>query len=165
VLVKGAGFLLNDEMNDFNWLPGVTNEMGRVGTPPNLIAPGKRMLSSMTPTVVCRDGKALLVTGSPGGRTIPNTVLCMLVNVLDFDMDVRSAVDAPRMHHQWLPDRLRLESDLAGKTELKAALEKLGHTLDRPTRQGDAHTIWIDPKTGDLVGAADRRISGKAAGY
>ncbi len=165
VVVQGAGFLLNDEMNDFNWLPGVTNQAGRIGTVANQVVPGKRMLSSMTPTVVCRDGKALLITGSPGGRTIINTVLCVLVNVLDFDMDVRSAVDAPRMHHQWMPDRIRFEPDLARRTEVMAALEKMGHSLDTPGRQGDAHTIWIDPKTGDLVGAADRRISGKAGGY
>jgi gamma-glutamyltranspeptidase/glutathione hydrolase len=165
VVVKGAGFLLNDEMNDFNWLPGVTNQAGRIGTPPNQVVPGKRMLSSMTPTIVCRDGKPLLITGSPGGRTIINTVLCVLVNVLDFDMDLRSAVDAPRMHHQWLPDRLRFEPDLPQRQETMAALEKMGHVLDRPGRQGDAHSIWIDPKTGELVGAADRRISGKAAGY
>ncbi len=107
VVVSGGGFLLNDEMNDFNWLPGVTDRTGRIGTLPNQVAPGKRMLSSMCPTVVRRDGQPLLVTGSPGGRTIINTVLCMVVNVVDFEMDIRQAVDAPRMHHQWLPDRLR----------------------------------------------------------
>lgn len=165
VVVKGAGFLLNDEMNDFNWLPGVTDRTGRIGTEANQVVPRKRMLSSMTPTVVCRDGKPLLITGSPGGRTIINTVLCVLVNVIDFDMDVRSAVDSPRMHHQWLPDRIRFEPELAKRRETLTALEKMGQILDRPARQGDAHTIWIDPKTGELVGAADRRISGKATGH
>ena len=95
VVVPGGGFLLNDEMNDFAWLPGVTNTSGRIGTPPNQIAPHKRMLSSMCPTIVLRHGKPLLITGSPGGRTIINTVLCVVVNVVDFHMDLCAAVDAP----------------------------------------------------------------------
>src|SRR5206468_5889574 len=98
-----------NEMIDFNWRPGVTNRNGTIGTEANQIAPGKRMLSSQTPTVVARDGKAVLITGSPGSRTIINTVLCILVNVLEFDMDVRAAVDAPRLHHQWFPDVARFE--------------------------------------------------------
>ena len=113
VVVPGAGFLLNDEMNDFGWYPGVTNTTGTIGTLPNQIAPGKRMLSSMCPTIVLKDGKPYLITGSPGGRTIINTVLCVLVNVLDFDMDPRTAVDAPRFHHQWFPDRIKVEPRLA----------------------------------------------------
>src|SRR5205807_7439192 len=104
ITVKGAGFLLNNEMMDFNWFPGETKRDGQIGTAPNQIAPGKRMLSSQTPTVVARDGKALLVTGSPGGRTIINTLLCVVVNVVEFGMDVRAAVDAPRLHHPWFPD-------------------------------------------------------------
>src|SRR5205085_3187099 len=109
VVVKGAGFLLNNEMTDFNWRPGHTDRQGAIGTEPNVIAPGKRMLSSQTPTVVAKGGKVVLVTGSPGSRTIINTVLCVLVNVLDFDMDVGAAVDAPRLHHQWFPDVVRFE--------------------------------------------------------
>jgi gamma-glutamyltranspeptidase / glutathione hydrolase len=167
VVVDGGGFLLNDEMNDFNWLPGVTNLRGRIGTAPNQIAPGKRMLSSMCPTVVRRDGKTLLITGSPGGRTIINTVLCTIVNVVDFDMDARQAVDAPRLHHQWLPDEVRIESALAeehgGAID---ALRKLGHAFaEKREHQGDAHTIRIDPKTGEIQAAADHRTSGSAAGY
>jgi gamma-glutamyltranspeptidase / glutathione hydrolase len=100
VVVAGGGFLLNDEMNDFAWLPGVTNTSGRIGTAPNQIAPHKRMLSSMCPTILLRYGKPFLITGSPGGRTIINTVLCVVVNVVDFHMDLRAAVDAPRLHHQ-----------------------------------------------------------------
>src|SRR5262249_40831028 len=166
VVVKGAGYLLNDEMNDFNWLPGVTNRAGRIGTEPNQVAPGKRMLSSQTPTVVTRDGKVVLITGSPGGRTIINTVLCVVVNVLDFDMDVRAAVDAPRLHHQWLPDRLRVEPGLAREhAEALKKLKEMGHDVAASDKQGDAHTIYVDPKTGKIVGAADRRISGKASGY
>ncbi len=163
VVVRGAGFLLNDEMMDFNWLPGVTTRDGRIGTDANLIAPHKRMLSSQTPTVVARNGKVVLITGSPGSRTIINTVLCVLVNVLDFDMDVRAAVDAPRLHHQWFPDVVRFE----GKDDYPSAVERLrqmGHRVEG-TRQGDAHTIWVDPKTGTYHGAADRRIDGKSVGY
>jgi gamma-glutamyltranspeptidase/glutathione hydrolase len=164
--VPGGGFLLNDEMNDFNWLPGVTNAGGRIGTEPNQIAPGKRMLSSMCPTIVVRNGRPLLITGSPGGRTIINTVLCMTLNVIDFDMDLRSAIGAPRLHHQWLPDEVRMEAGLleqhAGAVE---QLKKLGHTIKGPVAQGDAHSIWIDPTSGEVTAAADKRGSGSAAGY
>ena len=164
VVVKGAGFLLNDEMNDFNWFPGVTDTKGHIGTLPNQIQPGKRMLSSMCPTIVAKDGKPLLITGSPGGRTIINTVLCMVVNVVDFDMNPRDAVDAPRIHHQWLPDRLQVEPALWEQhPELQGSLVKLGHKFAKPILQGDAHTIWIDPKTGEQIGVADHRLSGKAA--
>jgi gamma-glutamyltranspeptidase/glutathione hydrolase len=163
VVVRGAGFLLNDEMMDFNWLPGVTDRSGRIGTRANQIAPGKRMLSSQTPTIVARNGKVVLVTGSPGSRTIMNTVLCVLVNVLDFNMDIRSAVEAPRLHHQWFPDEVRFE----GSRDYPQAVQRLrsmGHSV-MAARQGDAHSIWVDPKTGRYHGAADRRISGKAVGY
>jgi gamma-glutamyltranspeptidase/glutathione hydrolase len=167
VVVTGAGFVLNDEMNDFAWLPGITNTSGRIGTPPNQVAPGKRMLSSMCPTIVLRNGKPYLITGSPGGRTIINTVFCMLVNVLDFGMDIRAAVDAPRFHHQWLPDRVTLESPLIrDHSAAVKQLERWGHVV-RPSSssQGDAHSILIDPQTGELIGAADKRENGCAAGY
>ena len=161
VVVRGAGYLLNNEMGDFNSRPGVTTTKGRIGTEPNLVAPGKRMLSSMSPTIVAKNGKPLLVTGSPGGRTIPNTVLCVVTNVIDFGMDIRAAVDASRQHHQWFPDELHLE---ARKKELLEALEQRGHSV-KFFNQGDAHSIWIDPKTGAFHGAADKRHDGKAAGY
>jgi gamma-glutamyltranspeptidase/glutathione hydrolase len=119
------------------------------------------MLSSQAPTIVARGGKVLLVTGSPGGRTIPNTVLSVVTNVIDFGMDVRAAIDSPRQHHQWFPDELRLEGTDA---ELVKKLKALGHEV-RTHQQGDAHSIWIDPKTGVYHGAADRRLNGKAAGY
>ncbi|MEX2112864.1 MAG: gamma-glutamyltransferase, partial [Pirellulales bacterium] len=109
IVVRGAGFILNNEMTDFNWRPGHTDRSGAIGTEANTIVPGKRMLSSMSPTLVAKDGKLVLVTGSPGGRTIPNTVLCVLLGFLEFDLDVREAVDAPRLHHQWLPDRASIE--------------------------------------------------------
>src|SRR5438270_1916336 len=151
VVVKGAGFLLNDEMIDFNWRPGVTDRSGTIGTDANLIAAGKRMLSSQTPTVVARDGKVVLITGSPGSRTIINTVLCVIVNVIDFDMDIRSAVDAPRLHHAWFPDEVRFEGVSAYPAAV-ARLRAMGHQVVG-TRQGDAHSIWVDPRTGAYVGA------------
>jgi gamma-glutamyltranspeptidase/glutathione hydrolase len=165
LMVRGAGFLLNNEMGDFNPRPGVTTRSGRIGTPANEVAPGKRMLSSMCPTVVARDGRAVLVTGSPGGRTIINTVLCVVVNAVEFGMPPREAVDAPRLHHQWLPDRLSVEPAL--RERHAAALEALrarGHAVEAGRyAQGDAHTIAAGP--GGYVGAADRRWSGWAAGY
>ncbi len=163
LVVKGAGFLLNNEMMDFNWYPGETTRGGQIGTEPNQIAPGKRMLSSQTPTIVAKNGKVVLITGSPGSRTIINTVLQVVLNVVDFDMTVRDAVDAPRLHHSWFPDHIAFE----GKTEYADAVKKLremGHNVVG-TRQGDAHSIWVDPKTGTYHGAEDRRIDGKAAGY
>ncbi|MFL5241876.1 MAG: gamma-glutamyltransferase [Gemmataceae bacterium] len=163
VVVKGAGFLLNDEMMDFNWKPGVTDNKGRIGTEPNQIAPGKRMLSSQTPTIVVKNGKVFLVTGSPGSRTIINTVLCIIVNVIDYDMGLQEAVDAPRWHHQWFPDEVRFEG-VSEHPALVENLRKMGHKVFA-TRQGDAHSILVDPKTGVYHGAADHRISGKAAGY
>ena len=163
VVVRGAGFLLNNEMVDFNLRPGITTRRGGIGTPANEIAPGKRMLSSQTPTILSRDGRVRLVTGSPGGRTIINTVLCVVVNSVDFGMDVRSAVDAPRQHHQWFPDELRLErSSLLRDAEPR--LKQMGHRITHAV-QGDAHAIAVDPSTGVYRGAADARIRGGAAGY
>jgi len=109
IVVPGAGFLLNNEMGDFNAAPGLTNSEGLIGTRPNLAAPGKRMLSSMSPTILVKEGKLFMVTGSPGGRTIPNTTLQTILNVVDFGLDAQAAVDAPSIHHQWLPDQIALE--------------------------------------------------------
>ena len=163
VVVPGAGFILNNEMTDFNHTPGVTTTKGAVGTKPNLVAPGKRMLSSMCPVVLAKDGKAVLVTGSPGGRTIINTVLAVVVNVADYGADVRTAVDAPRVHHQWFPDRLTLE-DRKDFAEVEKGLTAKGHTVAKAKAIGDAHSIWTDPKTGKRVGAADKRLDGAARG-
>jgi gamma-glutamyltranspeptidase/glutathione hydrolase len=163
IIVKGAGFVLNNEMIDFNWYPGVTTRDGTIGTTPNQIEPGKRMLSSQTPTIVAKGGKVVLITGSPGSRTIINTVLQIIVNVVDYGMDIQSAVDAPRLHHQWFPDRIRFEATQK-HADAVAKLKAMGHTVES-TRQGDAHSIYVDPKTGVYQGAADRRINGKAAGY
>jgi gamma-glutamyltranspeptidase/glutathione hydrolase len=167
VVVRGAGFLLNNEMGDFNWRPGYTDRRGAIGTLPNQIAPGKRMLSSQTPTVVARGGKVVLVTGSPGGRTIINTVLCVVLNVLEFDMDLAAAVAAPRMHQPWFPDKVFFES--AMRQEHAAALEqlrRLGHVVDTGERQqGDGHSIWVERGSGSYRGCADDRRHGKAVGY
>ena len=155
VVVKGAGFILNNEMGDFNKKPGETNITGDIGTAANLIDPGKRMLSSMTPAMVLKDGKVVLLTGSPGGRTIINTVLCVVLGVTEFGLNGRQAVDAARLHHQWLPDTVRLEQNGASP-EVLAALKSMGHDASAQGRQGDAHSIWIAPD-GTPYGVNDKR--------
>ena len=162
VVVRGASYILNNEMTDFNPRPGFTSTKGQIGTKPNQIAPGKRMLSSMTPVIVLKDGKPVLITGSPGGRTIINTVLCVVLNVTEFGMSVEDAVSAPRLHHQWFPDAARFEG-VKAHPELVTKLTALGHTVGEH-KQGDGHSIGIDPKTGVRVGAADKRLDGKAVG-
>ena len=165
IVVPGAGFLLNNEMGDFNAAPGLTTAAGLIGTPPNLAEPGKRMLSSMTPTIVAKDGRLFMVTGSPGGRTIINTVLHTILNVVDFGMNVQEAVDAPRFHHQWLPDELRYERRGLSPDTL-ALLEARGHALAARSSQGAAHAILLDAEADVLEGAADsRRADAAAAGY
>jgi gamma-glutamyltranspeptidase/glutathione hydrolase len=156
IVVPGAGFLLNNEMGDFNAGPGLTNEQGLIGTTPNLARPEQRMLSSMTPTILAKDGRLVAVVGSPGGRTIINTVLQVVLNAVDFGMNVQQAVNAPRVHHQWLPDRIQIEADGTSQATLQA-LRALGHTVGMNGRQGLAHSIMIDPATGDRLGAADPR--------
>ena len=164
IVVPGAGFLLNNEMGDFNAGPGLTNADGLIGTDPNLAAPGKRMLSSMTPTIVTKDGQLFMVTGSPGGRTIINTVLETIVNVIDHGMNVQEAVDAPRFHHQWLPDRIAYER-FGISPDTLALLEQRGHALRPIQSQGVAEAIVVDAKTGTLEGGSDRRApDGGAAG-
>ena len=163
VVVRGAGFILNNEMGDFNKKPGDTNVGGDIGTPANVIAPGKRMLSSMSPAIVTRGGRLALVTGSPGGRTIPNTVIDVVLGVTAFGQSIRQAVDAPRLHHQWLPDSTTIE---AGKvsTATISALRARGQAVRiADGRQGDAHSIWVDPKTGIAYGAADHRSADSKA--
>jgi gamma-glutamyltranspeptidase/glutathione hydrolase len=156
VVVKGAGFLLNNEMGDFNKKPGTTDVRGNIGTPANVIAPGKRMLSSMAPTMVTRNGKLVLVTGSPGGRTIINTVLDVVLNVTAWNLTGREAVDGPRMHHQWLPDRLDIEDNGISEATL-ARLKAMGHDVRMQGHQGSAQSIWIHPLTGAPFGVADHR--------
>ena len=165
IVVPGGGFLLNNEMGDFNAGPGITTATGLIGTAPNLARPEQRMLSSMTPSIVSKDGRLVAVTGSPGGRTIINTVMEVILNIAEFGMDIQQAVDAPRLHHQWLPDRVSIEEN--GITEEAARrLQQLGHEVRVGGRQGSAHSIMIDPRTGARLGAPDPRDrDGGAAGY
>jgi gamma-glutamyltranspeptidase/glutathione hydrolase len=163
VVVQGAGFLLNNEMGDFNKKPGETNTTGDIGTQANLIAPGKRMLSSMTPTLVTRNGKVVLITGSPGGRTIINTVLSIVLGVTEFGMNGREAVVSPRMHNQWLPDETVFEEGAVPDNVL-ARLKEMGHNIRVQGRQGDGNSILVDPATGTAYGINDRRTpDGKAS--
>jgi gamma-glutamyltranspeptidase/glutathione hydrolase len=164
-VVPGAGFLLNNEMGDFNGKPGLTDSTGLVGTDANLARPGKRMLSSMTPTIVAHRGKLFAVVGSPGGRTIINTVLHVIVNQIDFGMGIRDAVDAKRFHHQWLPDKILAEEGglpMGTVDTLKSA----GYPVVWTREIGTAHSIHVDPTTGERQGAADvRDRDAGAAGY
>ena len=165
IVVTGGGFLLNNEMGDFNARPGLTTEAGLIGTEPNLARPGKRMLSSMTPAILARDGELVAVIGSPGGRTIINTVTQMVLNLVDHRMPIGEAVEAARAHHQWLPDRLSLEEGAISAT-VQQELEAMGHTVRVQGRQGAVHAIAIDPATGERVGAADSRAAdGGSAGH
>ena len=164
ITVPGAGFLLNNEMGDFNAGPGITTDSGLIGTAPNLAEPGKRMLSSMSPTIVTRDGRLVLVTGSPGGRTIINTVLQTILNVVDFGMNVQEAVDAPRIHHQWLPDVTRYERWGLSPDTL-ALLERRGHTMVETRVQGAVSAIFYDAGEDVLEGAEDRRRTSAAVGF
>jgi len=157
-VVAGLGFLLNNEMGDFNLIPGRTDTSGRIGTAANQIAPRKRMLSSMTPTIVLKAGKVRMVTGSPGGRTIPNTTLWVVLNVLEFGLPPRAAVDAFRSHHQWFPDILQMEGE-SWPEPTRAALSEMGHVWRLNKHQGIANTIIVDPSTGKIHGLADHRSS------
>jgi gamma-glutamyltranspeptidase/glutathione hydrolase len=162
IVVPGAGFLLNNEMGDFNAAPGLTTPEGLIGTPPNLAAAGKRMLSNMTPTILLRNGKLFMVTGSPGGRTIINTVLQTILNVVDFGMNIQEAVDAPRIHHQWLPNVLSFER-FGFSPDTLALLEARGHVLKSVDRQGVVEAILYNSKEDLLEGASDRRAPDGAA--
>ncbi len=156
IVVPGGGFLLNNEMGDFNAGPGLTTAEGLIGTEPNLAAPGKRMLSSMTPTIVARDGRLFLVTGTPGGRSIINTVLLTILHAVDFGMNAQEAVDAGRFHHQWLPDRITYER-LTLSPDTRALLEAMGHQLQETRAQGAAEVIRYDAAGDMLEGGVDRR--------
>jgi gamma-glutamyltranspeptidase/glutathione hydrolase len=165
IVVPGGGFLLNNEMGDFNAGPGLTDPNGLIGTEPNLAAPRKRMLSSMTPTILTRDGAPFLVVGSPGGRTIINTVLEVVLNVVDFGMNVQQAIDAPRFHHQWLPDRIRFEP-FGLSPDTQALLRQRGHALEEGASQGAAEGILVNAAEGLLEGGCDRRApDGAATGH
>jgi gamma-glutamyltranspeptidase/glutathione hydrolase len=165
VTARGTGILLNNEMDDFTSKPGVPNAYGLLQGEANAIAPRKRPLSAMTPTIVLQDGKLFFAVGSPGGPTIINTVLQVLVNVIDFKMNLQQAIDYPRIHHQWMPDSVRWEPYGLNK-DTRAALLKRGHTFaERPGYMGDAEGIMIEPKTGMRLGASDPRLGGVPVGY
>ncbi len=165
IVATGTGFLLNNEMGDFNPIPGRTADTGLIGTPPNLVAPGKRMLSSMSPTIVAKDGKPVLVIGSPGGRTIINTTLQVILNVIDHGMNVAEAIEAGRIHHQWFPDVTFAEDGVLSPDTLRL-LEMRGHTLKFRDSQGAAHGVYVDAEKSLLYGAADSRsFDGRAVGH
>jgi gamma-glutamyltranspeptidase/glutathione hydrolase len=158
VVASGTGFLLNNEMGDFNRVPGLTDDRGSVGTPPNRIAPEKRMLSSMTPTIVSRNGQVVLITGSPGGRSIPSTVLGVLLGFMEFERNGREAVDGPRINHQWMPDRASVEINATPAIPQATidALTAMGHNVGGGGG-GQAHSIWVDETTEMAYGVPDYR--------
>jgi gamma-glutamyltranspeptidase/glutathione hydrolase len=164
MVVTDAGFLLNNEMGDFTPKENTAGGYGLMGEAANLIAPRKRMLSSMTPTIVSRDGVNVLITGSPGGSTIINTVLHVLVNFLDHKMGVADAVASPRFHHQWQPDSVRFESG-AFATGVEQQLEAMGHNELRTAGfgLGDANSISYDGET--ITATSDPRNVGGASSY
>ncbi|MGB0030852.1 MAG: gamma-glutamyltransferase [Candidatus Sulfotelmatobacter sp.] len=171
VTADGLGFLMNDEMDDFSSKPGVPNSDGLRQGAANAIGPGKRPLSSMTPTIVVHDGKTFLVLGSPGSSKIITTVANVLMGVVDYGMNIQEAVDAPRFHNQWLPDVLNVEQWFSPDTV--SVLQKMGYNVEFGLYDGgdvspywsDAECIAIDPKTGERLGASDYRHNGKAVGY
>ena len=159
-----AGFLLNDEMDDFTTQPGAPNALfGLIQSEANTIAPGKRPLSSMTPTILLRDGKLSFVTGSPGGPTIISVTLLSVLNWMRLGMSAQAAINAPRFHHQWIPDEIRMEKEFP--ESLEQALRAMGHATKRKDHIGLVNAIGIDPQTGERLGAADPRDAGSAQGY
>lgn len=165
VMVKGAGFFLNNEMDDFSIKPGVPNQFGLVGGEANAIVPEKRMLSSMTPTIVEKNGQLYLVVGTPGGSTIITTVFQTILNVVEFNMTIQEATDAPKMHAQWLPDEIYLEENKF-PTSTQTQLQQLGHQLSFPPILGKMNCIMLLPDRSLLEGAADTlRSEGTAAGF
>lgn len=164
IVVPGAGFLLNNEMGDFNPQAGLTTRGGLIGTPPNLVAPGKRMLSSMTPTILAKDDKPLLAIGTPGGRTIISTVLEIVVNLVDHGLPIQQAIDLPRFHHQWLPDTIYAERQCFSP-DTRKLLEAMEHRFQvRQEPQGCAMGIAVTPQGELEAGVDQRRPDGGAAG-
>jgi len=164
VTIEGTGILMNNQMDDFSSKPGAPNAYGLIQGEANAIARGKRPLSAMTPTFLLREGKLFLVIGSPGGPTIISTVLQVIVNLVDFGFTIQQAIDAPRFHHQWLPDELRMENQ-GFSEDVTKALEARGHRLALRGFMGDAEGILLEPKTGMRLGASDPRGDGQTIGY
>ncbi|RZM11539.1 MAG: gamma-glutamyltransferase, partial [Pedobacter sp.] len=161
-VVGGAGFFLNNEMDDFSIKPGVPNMYGAVGGEANAIVAGKRMLSSMTPTIVLKDGKVFLVVGTPGGTTIPTSVFQTLINILEFNLSAEDAVNKPKFHHQWLPDQVDMERGFA--ESVTGDLKKMGYTINQRLGIGRTEVIKVLPD-GSFEAIADRRGEDAAAGY
>ena len=163
IVVEGAGFLLNDQMDDFSVKPGTPNMYGLVGGEANSISPGKRMLSSMTPSIVEKDGKLFLVAGSPGGSTIPTTVFQVITNVIDYKMNIRQAVDTGRFHDQWLPDYIMFEKGTIDSLVIKG-LKGMNYNLRERTTIGSVNAVEILPD-GKIAAGADWRGNNAACGY
>jgi gamma-glutamyltranspeptidase / glutathione hydrolase len=168
VVVDGAGFLLNNEMDDFSAKPGEPNQFGLLGSMANSIQPEKRMLSSMTPTIILKDDKPYIIVGSPGGSTIITVVLQVILNCIDFGMNIQEAVNAPRIHHQWFPDKIYLEK-FAASNDVTEKLTEMGYELANRNKTfrilGSAQAIMIDQEKGIIYGAADPRRNASAIGY
>ena len=162
-VVSGAGFLLNNEMDDFSVKPGVPNMYGAVGNEKNAIAPNKRMLSSMTPTIVLRNGKPYIVIGTPGGTTIPTSVYQGLINIIEFGMSPEDAVNKPKFHHQWLPDEVFIEKDFNKDTKFK--LEAMGYKMTVRSPIGRTEIILVDQQTKTITAVGDKRGDDDAEGY
>ncbi len=165
ITVEGAGFLLNNEMDDFAPKPGSPNAYGLIQGEANAVAARKRPLSSMTPTIILKDGKLWFAVGSPGGPTIINTVMQVITNIIDFGMNIQQAVDAPRVHHQWLPDVITYEP-LGLAPDVIKRLQEMGHLFtDKPRYMGDAEGVMIEDKTGVRLGGSDPRLDSRSVGY
>jgi gamma-glutamyltranspeptidase/glutathione hydrolase len=161
-VVSGAGFLLNNEMDDFSIKPGEPNLYGAVGGEANAIHPGKRMLSSMSPTIVLKKNKPFLVVGTPGGTTIPTSVLQTIVNIIDFNLSTQDAVNTPKFHHQWLPDEIFVERAFPDST--KNSLQQMGYTISQREAIGRTEVIKVK-EDGVYEAVADSRGDDSAAGY
>jgi len=165
ITVEGAGFLLNNEMDDFAPKPGSPNAYGLIQGEANAVGARKRPLSSMTPTIVLKNGQLWFAVGSPGGPTIINTVMQIITNIVDYDMNIQQAIDAPRLHHQWMPDRITWEP-LGLAPDVLRRLQEMGHQFsNNPHSMGDAEGIQIEDKTGVRLGASDPRLDGRSVGY
>lgn len=165
IIADGLGFFLNNEMGDFNAIPNVTNSQGDIGTPPNFVKAGKRMLSSMTPAILTKDGRVVMVVGAEGGRTIITTVLQTILNCIDHGMSIGEAMDAGRIHHQWLPDRIDYEK-FSLSADTQEILKRKGHKLFETSYQGSATGILYNAELKALTGAVDSRFTHETAeGY
>ena len=165
IVAEGGGYLLNNELGDFNAVPGLTDIRGSIGTAPNLVAAEKRPLSSMTPTIVALNGRPLFATGSPGGKTIINTVMQTILNIIDHDFNIAESIEAPRIHHQWLPDSTSIESSGFSPDTLRL-YENKGHIIRERSSQGAAMGVYFNREEGLFEGSADsRRGDGAAVGY